>query len=400
MTKRFGGIVGWLAVATMCAVYAPMAIEYMWRFFDPSAPALWDRTYSGVVGDRIVFGSGSIYNDQHEAYMASRVILLVHTIFGGTAILIGAMQFSSRLRQRFTVIHRISGRVQVPVVAVVAITGMIYLVRTGPDRTFTGPAFYVQLWMIAIGTLVSIVLATVAIVRGQVAVHRSFMALNFALLLTAPLLRLSYLVLGLAWPDQTQTVANMAASAILGVWIVAGAIVATRIADRGHRPPYVQPTRIPRSLWWSTIAINGAAGAGVILAYLNLIGSPDRIMLSYMVTLAVTVSAFAILARRAAAAQDSVAAGEWRIHLLALCWSPATFVLLWPLFSPLFGVAMATYCAMFLASAIPMSLGFMWVSLRRWQPRSAPPRPAAPTSDPGVTPVAVLRSEPSATQRV
>lgn len=376
MNSKKAAAAAWAAIAALCLVYGPMAIEYMWRFFTPGAPALWDHVFAGVVGQGMAEGDGSIHHEQQNVYAASRVLLLVHTMGGGFAIMLAVAQFSRRLRARRPALHRALGRVQVAVVVVSMLTAMAYLVRTGPDGTFDGPAFYVQLWALAIGTLVSSVLAVAAIVRGQVRMHQCLMALNLAMLLTAPLLRVGYLTLGLAWPDQTQEVTNLAGAAMLGSLVFVGAIVASRHFDtrspgRSHSPITLHPS-LGRLIWAASVV----SLIGVAVEFDRLGGEVDRVVGSYLVTAAGALALFSAMEIRTRRAGKDLAAGEWRVHQLGLAAAPIAFAALWPLFATVWSPSQGFYAALLTATAFTMNLG-LFAAIWGRRNRSSNPNLAA-----------------------
>jgi uncharacterized membrane protein len=104
--------------------------------------------------------------------------LLPHGIAGGCALLLGPMQFSDRLRDRFRKLHRVVGRIYVAGVFVTAPLG-IYIQyvqeRMGDPRSFSiAAAVDAALWMITTGT------AMVFILKGKVQEHRQWMTRSFA----------------------------------------------------------------------------------------------------------------------------------------------------------------------------------------------------------------------------
>ena len=69
--------------------------------------------------------------------------LLPHGLAGACAILLGPMQFSTRLRQRYTKLHRVVGRIYIAGAMVAAPLGayiQYFLERSGGTRTFTAAA--------------------------------------------------------------------------------------------------------------------------------------------------------------------------------------------------------------------------------------------------------------------
>ena len=204
--------VAWFVIATVVLVYAPMAFEYTARLFG-GGPELWDHTFSAAVGSDHALGAGSIHHEQQGVYSAHRWVLLTHTSLGSIAIALAVFQLTNRSRRRPGA-HRIVGRVQATLAVTAMLGAMTYLVLVGPRGTYDGPAFYLQLWGLAIGTLAGTVLGVLAARQRHIASHRVLMTYAFALLCTAPFLRVLYILLGMAWPGVTQEVTNLAGGAI------------------------------------------------------------------------------------------------------------------------------------------------------------------------------------------
>ena len=107
--------------------------------------------------------------------------LLPHGIAGACALLLGPMQFSDRLRDRFRRLHRVVGRIYVAGVFVAAPLGFYiqyFQERMGDTRSFSiAAAADAALWMITTG------IAMVFILRGKVQEHRQWMTRSFAVAL-------------------------------------------------------------------------------------------------------------------------------------------------------------------------------------------------------------------------
>jgi len=107
--------------------------------------------------------------------------LLPHGIAGACALLLGPMQFSDRLRNRFRQLHRVVGRIYVAGVFVGAPLGFYiqyFQERMGDPRSFSiAAAVDAALWMITTGT------AMVFILKGKVHQHRQWMTRSFAVAL-------------------------------------------------------------------------------------------------------------------------------------------------------------------------------------------------------------------------
>jgi uncharacterized membrane protein len=107
--------------------------------------------------------------------------LLPHGIAGACALLLGPMQFSDRLRERFRQLHRVVGRIYVAGVFVAGPLGFYiqyFQERMGDPRSFSvAAAVDAALWMITTG------IALVFILQGKVQEHRQWMTRSFAVAL-------------------------------------------------------------------------------------------------------------------------------------------------------------------------------------------------------------------------
>jgi len=107
--------------------------------------------------------------------------LLPHGISGACALLLGPMQFSDRLRDRFRQLHRVVGRIYVAGVFVAAPLGFYiqyFEERMGDPRSFSmAAAVDAALWMITTG------IALVFTLKGKVHEHRQWMVRSFAVAL-------------------------------------------------------------------------------------------------------------------------------------------------------------------------------------------------------------------------
>lgn len=104
--------------------------------------------------------------------------LLPHGIAGACALLLGPMQFSERLRQRYTKLHRVVGRIYVGGVFVAGPLGFyiqFFEERLGMTRSFSvAAAVDATLWM----TTTAIAMAF--ILKGKVQQHRQWMTRSYA----------------------------------------------------------------------------------------------------------------------------------------------------------------------------------------------------------------------------
>jgi len=107
--------------------------------------------------------------------------LLPHGIFGAIVLLFGPLQFSDRLRQRFTKSHRVMGRLYVLGAFVLAPLGIYiqyFQERFGAPRSFTVLSI-VDAAMLMGATAFTLLFA----VRRKIAVHRQWATRSYAIAL-------------------------------------------------------------------------------------------------------------------------------------------------------------------------------------------------------------------------
>jgi hypothetical protein len=107
--------------------------------------------------------------------------LLPHGVFGALVLLLAPLQFSDRLRRRFTRTHRISGRLYVAGAFVLAPLGVYiqyYEERLGLPRSFT-----VLAAVNAVMLIVATALAFLFAYKRRIAQHRQWMVRSYAIAL-------------------------------------------------------------------------------------------------------------------------------------------------------------------------------------------------------------------------
>lgn len=112
-------------------------------------------------------------------------ILVIHVVTGGVALLLGPWQFLPRLRAHYPRLHRICGLVYI-VCVVIGSLAALYSAIVSVDGFVAqvGFVFLAILWFYSVAQ------AYLAIRRGQVQLHRIWMARNYALTFAAVTLRI------------------------------------------------------------------------------------------------------------------------------------------------------------------------------------------------------------------
>lgn len=114
-------------------------------------------------------------------YQPFRWWLLPHGVAGACALLLGPMQFSDRLRQRFTKFHRVAGRIYVTSALILAPLGayiQFFEERMGGPRSFSVAAL-----VDAILLMLTTAIAFAFILNGKVQQHRQWMTRSFGVAL-------------------------------------------------------------------------------------------------------------------------------------------------------------------------------------------------------------------------
>ena len=120
-------------------------------------------------------------NPAWQRYESFKWWLLPHAVFGTIVLLFGPLQFSDRLRQKFTKAHRIMGRLYVLGAFVLAPTGayiQYYQERSGAPRSFTVLAV-VDAAMLMGTTAFALLFA----VKRRIPVHRQWATRSYAVAL-------------------------------------------------------------------------------------------------------------------------------------------------------------------------------------------------------------------------
>jgi uncharacterized membrane protein len=117
-----------------------------------------------------------------QHYHPFRWWLLPHGLAGACAIFLGPLQFSDRLRQRFTKMHRVTGRIYVVSAFILAPLGTY--IQYFEERTGEGPrSFTVAAGVDAILLMLTTGIAFALIRSGKVQQHRQWMTRSFAVAL-------------------------------------------------------------------------------------------------------------------------------------------------------------------------------------------------------------------------
>jgi uncharacterized membrane protein len=144
----------------------------------------------------------------------------LHIVPGGLALIVGAFQFHSGLRRRWTNIHRYTGRAYVILVLTGAVGGLL-LAWYAPRS----PATRLGFASLAIIWFYSASMAYFAVRAGNIALHQQWMVRSYALTLAAVTLRIQLGiyqdVMGLSFDESYAIVAWFAwiPNLIIAEWV-------------------------------------------------------------------------------------------------------------------------------------------------------------------------------------
>jgi len=147
---------------------------------------------------------------------ANVVVIAMHSMLAGTAMLFGALQFWPAFRRNYPRWHRGFGLAYMVLVQTAMIAAAIYLLRTPVHLIYDQLTFYVGLWVLDVGVTITLWLSIHALARKRIAQHQAWMALNFGMLLTAPIQRYGWIAFAAVAPEgMRQLEANYAVSGML-----------------------------------------------------------------------------------------------------------------------------------------------------------------------------------------
>jgi hypothetical protein len=212
---------------------------------------------------------------EHGLYLAqmprlNQLLLTSHIFLGVFCMLFGGLQFWPWLRREHMKLHRLIGAVYVVTAPVSVLLSLAYLGLTPPQHLYTHLTGFVALWVFGFGAIASIGLALQALRQRRIHEHMGWMALSFACLLVAPMLRLNWVFTAWAWPHIDQETLNLVTLSFMlpqCLLIGLGLIWANRQPQVRRRPasPMAEGARqlflAGTPMWW-TLALAAVAMVG------------------------------------------------------------------------------------------------------------------------------------------
>lgn len=346
---------GFWAVAVMAVGYAPLAINYMWRYFADGTLQLQASATSALDGRAYAVGYGSVDWARGTAYEHDRWVMLIHTVLGGLCLILGIAQFAPQVRRRWPRAHRWTGRIYLPAMSVCMLTAMAFLVYAGPVTFFSGgPAFFLQLWALALGTLVTGWLGFAMIKRRDLVAHQGFMMLSFALMMTAPGLRVLWTAIHPLFPHAI-LLQNLGASAVAEGVLAPTCGVAAFILTRRSRTVGTVDRRARPIYWWASLTgLAGAAAIAVRVVWSLPRAFPGELLAMYLVPLVLAAALSVGMALRARRAGRAGEERHWRMLFLGLAVNPLLVNLTWLLALPFVSQTDACLASLMVTSAVPI----------------------------------------------
>ena len=128
-----------------------------------------------ITSEVMLYTDYPMYHAYRLQVIADRALLIPHSLAGTLALLIGPLNFSSRLRQRHIQLHRVLGRIYLFSVFVGSFTG-IALAYGRPG--FPGTTMQASAWMVC--TTAAVITAR----NRHIAKHREWMIRSYAVTFT------------------------------------------------------------------------------------------------------------------------------------------------------------------------------------------------------------------------
>ena len=199
------------------ATYTPLALgarrsifrTVLWIFLGITALFVF------ITSEVLLVTDYPMYHSYRLQVIADRHLLIPHTLAGMLALLIGPINFSSRIRQRYLKLHRVLGRIYVISVFIGAATGVA--LATGRPG-LPGTSMQAAAWIVCTSA------ALIAARNRQIVQHRQWMVRSYAVTFTFVSSRLLNL-----WPRYWSHLGDSLAA----VGVIAFTLASLLIADIG-----------------------------------------------------------------------------------------------------------------------------------------------------------------------
>jgi hypothetical protein len=247
-----------LAVAVTLG-FGALAVEHAFALLNGSVEAS-SHLLARATTDALIFGEQGMRR-VHPLYLDVPWRMAAHFFFGGAALLLGALQFVPRWRRRYPRLHRASGLLIWLATLLTMLGALGFLFRASLHEGVSGAGFQIVLWANAITTLVLLYQAVASALSRDFRSHMVWMAMVFASLATAPMLRIDWVLLSYVWTDALWDALNLAGvTFVLAQTVLAMGLWLNFVGDR-DLPAKAAGSAWPCLLTWLLCA----ASAGVVL---------------------------------------------------------------------------------------------------------------------------------------
>lgn len=125
--------------------------------------------------------SNTEINGDSARFFAAPVPVILHIISASLFSVLGALQFSTGLRQRNPQFHKVSGRIAAPSGVIAALSGLWMTAMYPIPPELQGDMLYGVRLLVGTAMVISIVLAVITVMRRDIAAHRAWMIRGYAL---------------------------------------------------------------------------------------------------------------------------------------------------------------------------------------------------------------------------
>ena len=133
----------------------------------------------------VQIGVGAEFTPDNARFLSAPLPFVLHIVSSVIFCILGAFQFSPRVRQRNPNWHRAAGRALIPCGLVVALTGLwmtqFYPPGVEPPASFDGPFLYAIRLLVGSAMALSLCLGLAAVRRRDIPRHRAWMMRGYAL---------------------------------------------------------------------------------------------------------------------------------------------------------------------------------------------------------------------------
>lgn len=235
---------------------------------------LWNNLTAMVTGT--YFGFGSNGNSDPVRYYTSmapveKSALSLHMVLGGAVLILGMFQFTPSFRKKHRKAHRAIGGAYILATFAMCFAAIYHMVHTGVENTYQGFAFHIQLWFLAVSTIIAQVLAIIFIKKRNFPLHLGFQVYTFAAFLNAPIQRYDWAILGWVYPHLTQGEVNNLVN-ILTFWqclLIGYVLFAWNRSSAPVRPKPVEVAPKPMGLKIFLGLVTVAAVLTVLASYVS-----------------------------------------------------------------------------------------------------------------------------------